>query len=399
MLYQLNLIMIQAIKVRIYPNRSQAEFLTAQFGAVRFVYNKGLHLIRYYYHRKGISLNAKRDIKKLLPIAKKSRCYAWLKGYDSISLQQSCINLSRAYDRFFDPKQRARYPRFKSRHGKQSSYHCMGISVGADWIKVPKLTQIKAKIHRFCTGALKRITVSRTATGKYFASLLFETGEHTPKRLSVIESDKVLGIDMGLTDACITSQGEKIVNPRFLMRASANLRRKQKLLSRKEKGSASRARARKQVARCHEKVVQARGDFQHKVSRRLIDESQAIIVETLKVKNMLRNRRLSKHIADISWHSLIGKLSYKAAQVGKHCVKIDPWFASTKRCHCCLKQVEALPLSVRTWECPHCAVLHDRDINAALNIKHEGIMMLKTDGTAVSASGGLRKTGILPAVA
>ena len=390
--------MLKATKVRLYPTPEQADFLNQQFGAVRFVYNKALHIISTQYKRHGTKLRAKKDLKPLLAVAKKSRKYHWLKDYDSMALQQACINLDRAFQNFFNPQLKARYPRFKRKHGKQSSYHCTSVKAGDNWIKVPKLPPIKARLHRDITGTLKSITLTRTTTGKYYASVLVEDGADAPKPLQTV--DTVLGVDMGLTHLAIDSEGNKIANPRFLKRARANLRRKQKALSRCQKGSKGRAKARIKLAKAHERLANARADFQHKLSRQLIDDNQAVVVETLNVKNLLKNRKLAKHIADASWHSLIQKLDYTAKQQGKHLVKIDQWFASTKTCAGCGHKVEQMPLTVRTWDCPGCATQGiDRDINAALNIKHQGIIQLKAEGLSVSAHGDLRKTGTSSAAA
>ena len=390
--------MLKATKVRLYPTLEQAAFLNAQFGAVRFVYNKALHIISTQYKRHGLKLKAKKDLKPLLAVAKKSRKYHWLKDFDSIALQQACINLDKAFQNFFDPKLPARYPKFKRKHGKQSSYHCTNVKVGDDWIKVPKMKPIKARVHRELDGKLKSITLSRTVTGKYYASLLIEDGVEAPVPMQTV--DTVLGVDMGLTHLAIDSEGNKIANPRFLKRAAANLRRKQKALSRCQKGSKGRAKARLKLAKAHERLANARADFQHNLSRQLIDDNQAVVVETLKVKNLLKNRKLAKHIADASWFSLIRKLAYKAEAQGKHLVKIDQWFASSKTCAGCGHKVEQMPLTVRTWNCPHCGTEGiDRDINAAINIRQQGILTLKAEGLSVSAHRGLRKTGHAPAAA
>lgn len=391
--------MIKATKVRIYPTPEQAEFLNRQFGAVRFAYNKALHIISSQYKRHGTKLNAKRDMKPLLPVAKKSRKYHWLKGFDSIALQQAVINLDKAFNNFFDPKLPARYPKFKRKHGKQSSYHCMSVSCGDDWIKIPKMEPIKARIHRKVEGRLKSITLSRTVTGEYYASLLHEDGAEAPAPIQSLDESAVLALDMGLTHLVIDSGGKKTPNPRFLKKASANLRRKQKALSRCKKGSKGRAKARLLVAKAHQRLTNTRADFQHKLSRAIVDENQAVIVETLKVKNMLKNRKLSKHIADASWTGLIQKLEYKAKEQGKHLIKIDQWFASSKTCSCCGHKLDDLPLTIRQWQCPACSAQNDRDINAALNIKAQGILKLKAEGLSVSANGGKRQSGHAPVAA
>lgn len=380
--------MLKATKVRIYPTPEQAAFLNSQFGAVRFVYNNGLRIMSHRYRVHGEPLSAKHDIKKLLPVAKKSRKYGWLAEPDSIALQQACINLDQAFQRFFDPKLKAGYPRFKNKHGKQSSYHCVGVKIGDDWIKVPKIGPIKALIHRQVAGKLKSITLTRTVTGTHYASLLVETGEAFPAPLTALYSDAVTGLDAGLTHLLVDSRGRKTANPRFLSRAEKNLKRKQKALSRCQKGSAGRAKARLLVAKAHERLANTRNDFQHKLSRQVVDDSQAVIVETLRARNMMQNGNLAKHIGDASWHSLTTKLAYKAKEQGKHLVKLSPWYPSSKTCHVCQHKMDAMPLSVRDWTCPACHTGHDRDINAALNIKHQGIMQLKAEGLFVSAHGG-----------
>ncbi|MGO2161931.1 MAG: RNA-guided endonuclease TnpB family protein [Vibrio toranzoniae] len=371
--------MLRATKIRIYPTQEQAEFLIAQFGAVRFAYNKALHLKSHMYRKHGVTLNPKKDIKPLLAVAKKSRKYQWLKEYDSIALQQSVINLHQAFDNFFNPKLKAKYPQFKRRHGKQSSYHCVGVKVFDGSIKLPKMKPIEANVHREIEGVVKSITVSLSKTGKFYASILADDGVEALTPLHTVRT--VTGVDLGLSHFAIESNGRKTANLRFVKRAEKNLRRKQRQLSRKAKGSANRAKARILVAKCHEKVANARADFQHKLSRTLVDENQAVIVETLKSANMMKSRKLAKHIADASWHSFVAKLEYKLKEQGKHLVKLDQWYASSKTCHCCGHKMEDMPLSVRKWDCPSCGTTDiDRDLNAALNIRDKGILELKAAG-------------------
>lgn len=391
--------MKRATKVRIYPTVEQQVLLDRQFGAVRFVYNKALAIMSHRYRVHGQKLNATKDLKPLLAVAKRSRKYSWLKEFDAIALQQACRNLDTAFKNFFNPNHTARYPKFKRKHGEQSSYHCTG-KTGFDGqsITIPKIGRIAAKIHRQVEGTLTSITVSKTVTGKYFASLLIETSEVAPAAIGELDACAIRGIDVGIASLVSCDDGIKIENPRFVTRAAKNLRRKQKALSRKQKGSANRAKARMIVAKCHERLANARHDFQHKLSKQLIDENQAVVVETLKVKNMMKNRRLAKAIGDASWHSLLEKLNYKAEQSGKHLVKIDQWFASSKTCSCCGEKRDTLALSVRAWTCA-CGAVHDRDTNAAINIKQQGIFQLQAAGLVVSAHGGERKSGLLPAAA
>lgn len=386
--------MRKSIKVRIYPSQRQIEFLNAQFGAVRFAYNKALSIKKHYYKRYGISLYPKKDIKPLLVVAKKSRKYVWMRDYDSIALQQAIINLDRAFSNFFNPNLRAKFPRFKNKRSKQTSYHCSGVAVGSNWIKIPKLDFMKARIHREPQGKLKSITLSRTASGKYHASLVFEDGRKVPKPILTIDPTRITGIDLGISDIITDSSCRKIPNPCFLKKAQTNLRRKHQALSRCARGSNGYYRARTKLTKAYEKINNVRTDFQHKISRQLIDDNQAVIVETLKIQNLLKNHQLAKYITDVSWYSLIEKLEYKAREKGKYLVKVDPWFASTKTCHICGYKLDNLPLNVRKWNCPECGAKDiDRDINAAINIKQQGIIMLRAEGLSVPANGGLHKSG------
>ena len=384
--------MLRAAKVRLFPIAEEVAFLNRQLGAVRFVRNKALAIKVHRYRVHGQTLSAKHDLKKLLAVAKRSRRYAWLSDYDSKALQQACIDLEKAFRNFFEG--RAGFPRFKRKHGEQSSYHCSGkIGYGADWIQLPKMkTRIRAVIHRPITGELKSITIRKTVTGKYFASILVEDGLAKPDLAAVIPEEAIIGADAGVIDLLTESTGRKTENPRFLKRSQRNLRRKQKTLSRKEKGSKNRAKARLKVAKAHERSANAKEDFQHKLSKRLVDENQAIIVETLAVKNMLKNRGLAKAISDAGWSGLIRKIGYKAERSGKHLVKIDRWAATSKTCSCCGHKLEELDLAVRRWTCEACGAEHDRDENAALNIKRLGILKLRAGGWHVPVCGGLHQT-------
>jgi len=382
--------MKRATKVRIYPTDEQAAFLNAQFGAVRFAYNKALHISRHTYQRHGVSLKPTRDIKPLLAVAKKSRRYSWLKEYDSLALQQAVINLDRAFANFFNKKLKARFPVFKSKHGKQSSYHPNG-KVLTDAIQLPKLKPIRANLHREIVGNVSSITITRNAAGKYYASILADDGQEAVAKPTYITS--VTGYDLGLSHYLIGNDGIKVANPRHLVNAYRRLRRDSKALSRKKASSANRLKARLRLAAQHERVANARADFQHKLSRRIIDENQAVIVETLKSANMMKNRRLARHIGDAAWSGFVAKLTYKAESAGVHLVKLDQWFASSKTCHCCGHKMPEMPLTVREWTCPGCSANHDRDINAAINIQHKGITELMAAGHVVKAHRGLRKPG------
>jgi putative transposase len=245
-------------------------------------------------------------------------------------------------------------------------------------------------------GELKSITRAKTPTGQYLAACLFEDGEDAPELPVVVPAEAVVGVDVGLAIECT---GRKTDNPRCVTRAQPNLRRKQKSLSRQRKGSKTRAKARRLIAAAHERVANCRGDFPHKLARRLVDENQAIVVETLKIKNMQKNRCLAKAIGDAGWHSLQTKVAYKAERDGKHFIGRNHGAATSKTCSCCGFKITKLPLSVREWVCLNCGTLHERDINAACTIKPLGILELRAVGVQVPLCGGLRKSSDVFAVA
>ncbi|MEX3606071.1 MAG: RNA-guided endonuclease TnpB family protein [Burkholderia sp.] len=246
-------------------------------------------------------------------------------------------------------------------------------------IKIHKISPIEAIIRREIRGELKSVTLSRTATGKYYASILCDDGAESPIKPTLINT--VTGLDMGLPHYAIKSDGGKVTNPRHLINASHNLRCKQKAFSRKKKGSSNRRKARLQLAAVHERVANARADFQHKLSRTIVDENQAVIVETLKTANMMKNHNLASVICDAGWAGFITKLEYKAAEKGVHLVKLDQWFTSSKTCHCCGHKMPEMPLNKRIWQCPSCGVEHNRDINAAVNIQCKGTLELQAAGS------------------
>ena len=373
--------MLKSVKFRLYPSKEQEKFLWRQWGAVRFVWNKALWLKQRFYKRDGTNLSVIHDLKPLLAKAKKSRKYAWLKACDSIALQESLRHLDAAFNRFF--KKQAGFPKWKSRRSEQSSYHCTNVSIGDGWVRVPKIGRIKAVTHRPIDGKVKSITLSADATGAYFAAVLYEDGQLEAKAVQSVYEDEVVGIDLGLKDLVIDSNGHKEANPRHIKTAEKNLRRKAKKFSRTAKKSRRHEKARRQLAKAHKRVSNARSDYLHKISKRLIDENQAVCAESLKIKNMLKNRHLSKAIADAGWGGLLRMLEYKAKREGKRFVQIDAFYASSKTCCFCGHKLQELKLSTRIWTCPHCGALHDRDINASKNIRAEGIRKMKADGQTV----------------
>lgn len=378
--------MLCAVKVRIYPNQVQQAFLCGQFGAVRYCYNKAIFIKNHRYKYHGENLSLINDIKPLLSVAKKSRKYPWLKQYDSICLQEAVRNADKAFKGFFE--HRTGFPKFKSRHGDQSSYHCTSVSCGEDWIQVPKMDRIKARIHRPIEGKIKSITLSLETTGKYYASILYDDGKSEVEQIKSVQADQVVGCDRGIKSLAVMSNGETVENPHFLKKAQENLKRKQKSLSRKQKGSHRREKARLQVAKAHERVRNQREDYLHKASRKLADESQAVVIENLAVANMLKNHKLAQSISDVGWGKFETMLAYKLKRQGKILVKIDRFYPSSKICSHCGHKLEGLGLQVRVWMCPACSTVLDRDLNAAINIREQGIIKLKAEGLSVSARGG-----------
>ena len=305
----------------------------------------------------------------------------WLKDCYSQVLQSVSLNLSRAFINFFEG--RAKYPNFKSKHGLQSIQYPQSVKLLDGVIKLPKIGEVEAKLHRTFDGVLKTVTVSMTCTGKYYAALLFDDG--LPNAV-IVTQGKAVGVDLGLSHFAITSDGSKFDNPRHLKKREKNLKRKQKKLSRKVKGSSRRTKAKKIVARVHERISNTRKDFQHKLSRKLVNENQVIVVENLAVKNMVKNHNLGFAISDCGWSEFTRQLKYKSEKEGKTYLEIGRFFPSSKTCHVCLNQVGSLLLEVRSWTCLSCQTKHDRDINAAINIRDEGMRLLAL-GTSATASG------------
>lgn len=361
-----------------YPTGAQAAKLAVQFGCARFVWNHGLEASQTAYREtgKGLGYHA---LSTALPKLKQEM--EWLKDADAQVLQQSLQNLAAAYEGFF--AKRARYPRFKSKRGRQSIRYPQRVKLDGNRIYLPKVGWVRCVVHREIVGRIKSVTVSRNPSGRFHASILTEDD----RPMSAVSTDgKAIGIDLGLTDFAVTSDGSKFSNPRHLARAEKNLKRKQRKLSRKVKGSRGRAKACRLLARAHERVADARKDYLHKLSRRIVNENQVIVVESLNVQGMARNRSLAKAISDVGWGEFTRQLAYKAEREGKAFVRVDRWYPSSKACSECGAIRDSLPLGVRRWECS-CGAVHDRDINAARNIRAEGLRLL-AGGMPASAGGG-----------
>ncbi|GGA08106.1 RNA-guided endonuclease TnpB family protein [Okeania sp. KiyG1] len=393
--------MFRAYKYRIYPNTEQLKALAKSFGCCRWFWNYSLNLCQETYQKTGKGLSRSK-IQGLLPNLKKQN--HWLKeDVYSQCLQVVALNLSTAYKNFFEKK--ARYPRFKSKHGKQSISYPQNVKFEGDYLKLPKIGLIYCVRHREFDGKIKTVSISKNSDGKYYASILVDDGEENPKLSS---EGKAIGIDLGLTHFAITSDGSKYDNPRHIRKHERNLKRKQKNLSRKQKGSKNRNKARKKVAKIHSKISRSREDFLHKLSRaavattggtpatrclKIVNENQVIVLENLAVKNMIKNHNLAKAISDCGWGMFGTMLNYKAEREGKIYLEIDRFFPSSKTCHICLNQVGSLPLNVRTWTCKHCQTTHDRDTNAAINILKEGLRKLSLGTSDTALRGNVSRVG------
>ena len=377
--------MLKAVKVRIYPTDSQQAHLAQAFGCARWVWNQSLSVMSLTYKETGKGVSAF-DMKKQIPLWKAE--HDWLKTCYSQCLQQSVLNLSQAFINFFDG--RAQYPTFKSKFDRQSLQYPANVKVLSQaQIKFPgNLGIVKARVHRDVTGKLRTVTVSRMPDGRYYASLLVEDGIDKPESSS---DGKAIGIDLGLIDFAVTSDGSKYQNPRHLKKHLGNLKRKQRKLSRKkDKTTSKRRKAKLAVAKVHSKIARVRCDFLHKLSRKTVNENQVIVVENLAVKNMVKNHNLAQAISDAGWGTFCTMLKYKAEFEGKIYLEIGRFFPSSHLCNMTLLPVPKMDLSVRSFECPHCNERHERDVNAAINIRNEGLRILALGSSATALGGNVR---------
>ena len=373
---------LKAHKVRLYPNEEQQVFFAKSFGCTRFIWNKMLNdKIEHYKKTKTELKNTPAQYKKE---------FEWLKEVDSLALANVQQNLRAAYSAFF--KNGTGFPTFKKK-GHRDSYTTNNqkgtVAITDSTVKLPKIGHINAKFPSKVNGLIKSATISRTPSGKYYVSLLVETIATTlPKTHSNI------GIDLGLTDFIVLSDGSKVANPTFLSKLQHRLAREQKILAkrravakadqRKLSDSRNYQKQKVKVAKVYEKITNIRKDFLHKLSFNLIKNHDVIAIEDLNVKGMVKNRKLSKAISDSSWSTFTTMLNYKAEWYGKALIKVDRWYPSSKTCSGCghLLTKAELPLQVRSWNCPSCLQSNDRDINASINILSEGLRLatLKTVG-------------------
>ena len=364
--------MEKAYKYRIYPNRRQKELLAKTFGCCRFVYNHFLNkrIETYRIEQKTLTYNqCSSELTKL-----KSEL-EWLKEPDKCSLQNAIKDMDRAYKNFF--KNNAGFPKYKSKKTHRFSYRTNAINGNIAYlekhIKLPKLGMVKTRTKLIPQGRILNATISQEPSGKYYVSLCC-TDVEIPK---LEKTGKEIGIDLGIKSFAVTSSGETIPNPKYLQKSLNKLARLQRELSRKTRGSSNWNKARIKLARLQEHIANQRTDFLQKLSTKLIRENDVICIEDLQVKNMIRNHKLARNIADVSWSEFIRQLQYKADWYGKTIIKVDKWYASSQICSCCGEQFPITKdLSIREWICPNCHTVLDRDGNAAINILREGKRIL-----------------------
>ena len=341
------------------------------FGCCRFVYNQTLAYRKEIYEKEKKSVSktdcnnyCNRELKK---------DYEWLKEVDKFALTNAIYNMDSAYQKFF--REHAGYPKFKSKHNYYKSYTTnytngnITVNYENGKIRLPKLKGVKAKLHREFSGQIKSATVSQVSSGKYYVSILVETVHK-----ELVHTNDSIGIDLGIKDLCITSNGKIYENRKILRKYERQLVKLQRQLSHKEKRSKNYYKTKRKISLCHERIRNIRKDYLHKISHEIISENQVIVSENLQIKNMVKNHHLSKAISDVSWYELTRQLEYKAKWNGRKYIKIDTFYASSQLCSVCgYQNPDTKDLSVREWICPECGTKHDRDINAAKNILVEGL--------------------------
>ena len=372
--------MLRAYKYRIYPTEEQKVLFAKTFGCCRFVYNWALNLKIETYKLEKKSVAYKEVQNRMVNELKKEN--QWLTEVNSQALLNSIRNLDTAYKNFFRDTHAVGFPRFKSRKNRQSfqcPQHC-SVDFGKGTVSIPKAKDIPAVLHRRFKGTVKTVTVSMTPSGKYFASVLVDTAiQELP--VSPIQGDTALGIDLGIKSLAVCSDGRTFDNPKNLQHSLDRLALLQKRLSRKQKGSANRNKARIRVARLQEHIANCRKDNLHKITHVLTHDSQVrtLCMENLNVKGMQSNHHLAQAVGDASFGMFLTMLEYKCRWYGVNLVKIDRFAPSSKTCGQCGYVYKGLKLSERSWTCPECGTHHDRDFNAACNIKEFGLKALPTE--------------------
>ena len=377
--YHVSMEQKRAYKYRFYPTNEQKHMLAHTFGGVRFVYNWALRQKTDAYYTEQRRLSYK-DLSEALTLLKKQDDYCWLSEVSSVPLQQALRHLEKAFLNFFG--RRTKYPAFKKKRNQQSAtYTSNAFQWDGTSLTLAKMTEpLDIQWSRPLPDSAKpsSITVTKDCADRYFVSLLIE------EDITCLEpADQSMGADLGLKAFVMLSTGETVGNPKFFQKDEKKLAKAQRRHAKKQRGSKNRAKARTKVARIHARIADRRRDFLHQLSTRLIRENQTICVESLQVKNMVKNHSLAKAINDVGWSEFVSQLEYKAQWYGRKLVKIDKWYPSSKRCFDCGHILETLSLDVRVWTCPACGVVHDRDLNAAKNIHAVGLTVFDACGEAV----------------
>jgi putative transposase len=369
-----------ACKFRIYPTDEQKLFFKKQFGCCRFIYNYLLIRVEKAYSRRKEYISAHQAKKFISPLKKTTR-YSFLKEVNSQSLQAAAINLGRARERFFNKE--AGYPKLKKKSGRQSfeipqNFLLKKSKKGNDFLFIPKLkSSIKMKVHREMRGSIRHIVISMEPDGKYYASLNCRREEYCVTLFDPKMDNNSTGYDLGLSDLYASEKGEKVRVPRFLRKLETTLAKAQKRFSNKKRGSANKKKAQLKVAKVHSKIKNKRKDFIHKQSNKIVNENQVIYFETLNIRGMMRNHCLAKSAVDATLGEFVRQCRYKARWRGKKIIQIGRFEPSSKLCSNCGEKNNELKLHHRTWRCKNCHALHDRDVNAAINIKKIGQDMSK----------------------
>ncbi|WP_301203787.1 IS200/IS605 family element RNA-guided endonuclease TnpB [uncultured Dubosiella sp.] len=367
----------KACKFRLYPTPAQKILLAKTFGCVRLVYNHWLDRKISQYKEDQTALSYTSCAKELT-VLKKTDQYDFLKEVDSISLQQSLRHLDQAFQNFFK-RPGTGFPRFKSKRNRKNSYSTVcvnqNILLSDGCLKLPKIGPVKVKQHRKIPASyvLKSVTVSQSPSGKYHASILFEYENQVPER----KPHTFLGLDFSMNGLYKDSEGNEAKYPKYHRQAEKKLKREQRKLSHMQKGSRNWEKQRIKVARLHEKVANQRKDFLHKRSREIVNAYDCVCIEDLDMKAMARSLHFGKSVHDNGWGMFTTFLKYKLEDQGKQLIRIDKWYPSSQTCSVCgYKNPETKDLGMREWDCPNCKSHHDRDLNAAINIRNEGMRLI-----------------------
>ena len=371
--------MEKAYKFRIYPNKTQEILIQKTFGCVRFVYNYFLDKRITAYKEDKVTLTYNKCSKELTRLKQE---LTWLKEPDKCSLQNALKHLDRAFQNFFN-RGNVGYPKFKSKKNRHKSYKTNfnnnNIAFEGSKIKLPKLGKVRIRDKQIPQGRILNATVSQTPSGKYFVSICCTDVE----KPDFIRTDKYVGIDLGIKDFVITSDGDRYSNPKYLKQSLNKLAKSQRELSRKTRGGSNWDKARIKVARLYERITNQRKDMLNKLSSELVRKYDVICIEDLQVSNMIKNHNLAQSISDASWSEFVRQLEYKSKWYGKELIRVDRFFPSSQTCNVCGYINKATKnLAVRAWICPNCNAKHDRDINASINILHEGMRTVGTTGIA-----------------